>query len=79
MAAHYLDWYGSSTDNAYNGPKSLCMQENEIGQDFALFYMAYSAFMELRGNFGKAEAIFQKGLTRFDAFSKACIGAAPTG
>ena len=55
------------------------MQENEIGQDFALFYMAYSAFMELRGNFGKAEAIFQKGLTRFDAFSKACIGAAPTG
>ena len=40
------------------------MQENDIGQDFALFYMAYAAFMELRGNFGKAEAIFQKGLER---------------
>ena len=40
------------------------IQDNEIGQNHALFYMAYSAFMELRGNFGKAEAIFEMGLNR---------------
>ena len=40
-------------------------QENSIGQDFALYYLAYAAYMELRGNFSKADAIFQSGLERY--------------
>jgi len=40
------------------------LQENNIGQDFALYYLAYAAYMELRGNFAKADAIFQDGLAR---------------
>ena len=39
-------------------------QENGIGQDFALFYIAYAAYLELRGNFAKAEAVFQAGLEK---------------
>ena len=41
------------------------MQENDIGQDFALYYLAYAAYMELRGNFAKADAIFHDGLARY--------------
>jgi hypothetical protein len=40
------------------------LQENDIGQDFALFYSAYAAYLELRGSFEKAEAVFQTGLKR---------------
>lgn len=40
------------------------LQENNIGQDFALYYLAYAAYMELRGSFTKADAIFQDGLAR---------------
>jgi len=40
------------------------LQENDIGQDFALFYTAYAAYLELRGSFEKAEAVFQTGLKR---------------
>lgn len=43
----------------------LALQENGIGQDFALYYLAYAAYMELRGNFPKADAIFQSGLERY--------------
>ena len=43
----------------------LASQENGIGQDFALYYLAYAAYMELRGNFSKADAIFQRGLERY--------------
>ena len=39
-------------------------QENGIGQDFALFYIAYAAYLELRGNFAKAEAVFEAGLEK---------------
>ena len=44
--------------------KSCHLQENNIGQDFALYYLAYAAYMELRGNFAKADAILQDGLAR---------------
>lgn len=40
------------------------LKENSIGQDFALYYLAYAAYMELRGNFSRADDIFQSGLER---------------
>jgi hypothetical protein len=40
------------------------MQEHGIGQDFAMYYIAYAAFSELRGNFTRAESIYQQGLER---------------
>lgn len=43
----------------------LASQENSIGQDFALYYLAYAAYMELRGNFPRADAIFQSGVERY--------------
>jgi hypothetical protein len=42
------------------------LQENDIGQDFALFYTAYAAYLELRGSFEKAESVFQTGLKRYE-------------
>ena len=57
-------------------PPSACMhdgnasqwwggvQEHDIGQEFAMYYIAYAAFSELRGNFTKAESIYQHGLQR---------------
>ncbi|KAK9809232.1 hypothetical protein WJX72_011796 [[Myrmecia] bisecta] len=38
--------------------------ENDIGQDFALYYIAYATYLELRGNFAKADAVFQAGVDR---------------
>ena len=46
-------------------PVVSAVQENNIGQDFALYYLAYAAYMELRGSFAKADAIFQSGLARY--------------
>ena len=40
------------------------MQEHDIGQDFALYYMAFATYLELRGSFAKAEAVFEAGLER---------------
>ena len=40
------------------------MQEHNIGQDFALYYMAFATYLELRGSFAKAEAVFEAGLER---------------
>ncbi|KAK9866029.1 hypothetical protein WJX84_003204 [Apatococcus fuscideae] len=40
------------------------LKENDIGQDFALFYLAYATYLELRGNFSRADATFQAGLSR---------------
>lgn len=51
--------------------KYVCMreahslQEHGIGQDFAMYYIAYAAFSELRGNFSRAESIYQQGLDRY--------------
>ena len=41
-----------------------CEQENSIGQEFALYYLAYATYLELRGNFATAETVFQEGLSR---------------
>lgn len=40
----------------------IAMQEHGIGQEFAMYYIAYAAFSELRGNFTRAESIYQQGL-----------------
>jgi Mad3/BUB1 homology region 1 len=39
-------------------------QDHNIGQDFALFYIAYATYLELKGNFGKADAVYKLGLER---------------
>lgn len=39
-------------------------QENGIGQEFALYYLAYATYLELRGSFAMAETVFQEGLSR---------------
>ena len=44
--------------------KCSYLQEHGIGQDFAMYYIAYAAFSELRGNFSRAESIYQQGLER---------------
>ena len=41
------------------------LQEHGIGQDFAMYYIAYAAFSELRGNFSRAESIYQQGMERW--------------
>lgn len=43
----------------------ILLQENSIGQDFALYYLAYATYLELRGSFAQADSVFQEGLTRF--------------
>ncbi|KAK9825089.1 hypothetical protein WJX74_007567 [Apatococcus lobatus] len=40
------------------------LKENGIGQEFALYYLAYATYLELRGNFSRADATFQAGLSR---------------
>ena len=40
------------------------MQEHDTGQDFALYYIAFATYLELRGSFAKAEAVFEAGLER---------------
>jgi len=44
--------------------EGLMLQEHNIGQEFAMYYIAYAAFSELRGNFPRAESIYQQGLQR---------------
>lgn len=44
--------------------RQFVMQEHDIGQDFALYYMAFATYLELRGSFAKAEAVFKAGLER---------------
>lgn len=44
---------------------ATALQKHDIGQDLALFYIAYAAFLELRRNYGKAEAVFKSGLDRY--------------
>jgi hypothetical protein len=43
-------------------------QEHDIGQDFAIYYIAYAAYLELRGSYAKAEAVFKAGLERYYRF-----------
>ncbi|KAK9786058.1 hypothetical protein WJX73_000032 [Symbiochloris irregularis] len=40
------------------------LQTHGIGQDLALFYVAYAAFLELRRSFSKAETVLKDGIKR---------------
>lgn len=40
------------------------LQEHGIGQDHALFYEAYAAFLELKGNYAAGAAVYQAGIDR---------------
>lgn len=40
------------------------LQDQGIGQDFALYYIAYATYLELKGNFAKAEAVYELGLEK---------------
>ncbi|CAL8470128.1 g9670 [Coccomyxa elongata] len=40
------------------------LKEHNIGQDFCVYYVAYAAYLELRGSYAKAEGVFQAGLQR---------------
>ncbi len=45
------------------------LQENDIGQELSLFYIAYASYVELKGSFDRAEALYQAGLQRYDRHS----------
>jgi hypothetical protein len=42
------------------------LQVNEIGQGFAMFYESQATYLELRGNFKKAEDVYSEGIKRRD-------------
>ena len=42
------------------------LQVNEIGQGFAIFYESQATYLELRGNFKKAEDVYSEGIKRRD-------------
>ena len=46
---------------------SCYTQENEIGLDHALYYIAYATYLEFRGNYAKADAVYQQGINRLAA------------
>lgn len=37
------------------------VQEHNIGQGFSLYYIAHAAYLELRGNYARADAVLQEG------------------
>ena len=39
-------------------------QEHNIGQGFALYYIAHAAYLELRGSYARADAVLQEGVRR---------------
>ena len=44
---------------------TLYVQEHNIGQVFCVYYVAYAAYLELRGSYAKADAVFRAGLQRW--------------
>jgi len=55
-------------------------QENDIGQEHALFYEAHATYLELRGSYAKATAAFEAGLGRSDApVACSCLGCSQDG
>jgi uncharacterized membrane protein len=42
----------------------VCAQSRSIGADLALFYEAYATWLELRGAYAKAAAVYTEGLQR---------------
>jgi hypothetical protein len=47
-----------------HAPRPHRSQHHGIGQEYALFYEARAAFLELRGNFKLALAVYEAGITR---------------
>ena len=45
----------------------MYLKENEIGQEHALFYIAYATFLELKGNYASADKVYQQGINRLAA------------
>lgn len=43
------------------------LKENDIGQDHALYYVAYATYLEARGGYAKADAVYQQGIDRLAA------------
>jgi hypothetical protein len=56
--------YRQECCGASHTPFAAARQEHGIGQGFALFYIAHAAYLELRGSYKRAEAVFQAGLDR---------------
>ena len=50
-----------------DGKSIAARQENDIGQEHALFYEAHATYLELRGSYAKATAAFEAGIQRSDA------------
>ncbi len=42
----------------------VCPQENDIGLEHALYYIAYATYLEFRSNFAKADSVYQQGINR---------------
>ncbi len=42
----------------------LFLEDHNIGRDHALFYEAYAAYLELKGNFSQADLVYQEGIKR---------------
>lgn len=43
----------------------LFLEDHNIGRDHALFYEAYAAYLELKGNFSQADLVYQEGVKRY--------------
>ncbi|PSC71993.1 mitotic checkpoint serine threonine-kinase BUB1 [Micractinium conductrix] len=43
------------------------LRENNIGQDHVLFYIAHATYLEARGGYAKADAVYQAGIARLAA------------
>ncbi|KAL4440602.1 hypothetical protein ABPG75_003603 [Micractinium tetrahymenae] len=43
------------------------LKENDIGQEHALYYIAYATYLEARGGYAKADAVYQQGINRLAA------------
>ncbi|GAB4819517.1 hypothetical protein N2152v2_006563 [Parachlorella kessleri] len=45
----------------------LRVWENEMGLEHTLYYIAYATYLEFRGNYAKADAVYQQGINRLAA------------
>jgi hypothetical protein len=53
----------------------LFLEDHNIGRDHALFYEAYAAYLELKGNFNQADLVYQEGVKRCACAGKQWLGA----
>lgn len=42
------------------GDVFLFLKENEIGQEHALYYIAFATYLEMRGNYARADSVYQQ-------------------